>query len=210
MHDNNKPMDQTPKGAHTPTKGLGTGTGILPEEVISLQEEMNRDMEHLLMTRSSLAAHRRKQVSDFQAALHQNQVVATESIREATAHCTMAIREAESHCATDIREVVSHCGADIREAEAHSVAQACSIQQSHSEDMQHLRTDTLEKEGRGHLSFLSVCEVTLQACPPDALGIVMYPLHLITGNMSLATLLCLTHQASTTRSPSSTCVLPRG
>ena len=57
MPDNNEPLDQTPKGAHTPTKDLGAGTSILPKEVISLQEEMNRAMEHLLMARSSLDAH---------------------------------------------------------------------------------------------------------------------------------------------------------
>ena len=72
MPDDNELPDQTPKGTHRPTKGLGAGTGILPKEVNSLQEEMNRAMECLLMTRSSLDDCQRKQVSDFQAALHQN------------------------------------------------------------------------------------------------------------------------------------------
>ena len=39
-------------------------------------------------------------------------------------------------------------------------------------------------------------------CPPNALGILMYLLHLLTGNMSLATLLSPPHQASTTREES--------
>ena len=57
MHDDNEPLEQTPKGAHTPTKGFGAGACILPKEVIALQEEMNRAMECLLMSRSSLDAH---------------------------------------------------------------------------------------------------------------------------------------------------------
>ena len=72
MCDDNEPMDQTPKGAHTPTKGLGAGASILPKEVISLHEETKRAMECLLMTKSSLDTWQRKQVSDFQVALHQN------------------------------------------------------------------------------------------------------------------------------------------
>ena len=77
-----------------PTKTPGADTGALPEEVILLQEEMNRTMGSLLMTRSSLDTHQRKQVSDFETALHQNEAEATEAIRKAKAHCGAAIREA--------------------------------------------------------------------------------------------------------------------
>ena len=100
---------------------------------------------------------------------------------------------------------------DIKEGESYSTAQACSIQQSHLEGMQCLKMDALEEEGRDCLSFLSTCGVALQACPPNALGILMYPLHLLTGNMPLAALLSLPHQASTTREEStlmSTLVAP--
>ena len=31
MPDDNEPLDQTPKGTYTPTKGLGAGAGILPK-----------------------------------------------------------------------------------------------------------------------------------------------------------------------------------
>ena len=101
-----------------------------------------------------------------------------------------------------VREAGSHCAAEIREAESYSAAQACSIQQSHLEGMQSLKTDALEEEGRDHLSFLSACGAALQACPPNVLGILMYPLHLLTGNMSLATLLSLLHQVYTNREES--------
>ena len=124
MADDNEPPDQTPKGACTPTKGLGAGAAILPKEVFSLQEEMNRAMECLLTTRSSLDAHQRKQVSDFQKALGQNQDVATKTIREAKTHYAVTVREVESCCA-----------AEIREAESYSTTQGHSIQQSHSEGM---------------------------------------------------------------------------
>ena len=46
--DDTEPIDQTPKVVCTPTtlptKTLGADTGALPEEVISLQEEMNKVM----------------------------------------------------------------------------------------------------------------------------------------------------------------------
>ena len=90
----------------------------------------------------------------------------------------------------------------LERLESYSVAQAHSIQQSHSEDMQHLKIDALEEEGRDHLSFLSACGVALQACPQNAPGVLMYPLHLLTGNMSLDTLKSPPHQASTSREES--------
>ena len=111
-------------------------------------------------------------------------------------------RQWPTHCVATVREVESHCMVEIREAESYSVAQACSMQQSHLEGMQHLETDALGEEGRDHLSFLSACGAALQACPPNAFGILMYPLHLLTGNISLATLLFPPHQASTTREES--------
>ena len=120
---------------------------------------MNRAMECLLTTRSSLDAHQRKQVSDFQVALCQNQDVATETIREPKAHCTVTVKEAESHCVAEIRKV-----------ESYSMAQACSIQQSHSEGMQHLKMDALEEEGRDCLSFLSACGVHCRPVPQMPLG----------------------------------------
>ena len=60
MPNDNGPLDWTPKGNHTPTKGPGASTGILPKEVILLQEEMNRAMKYLIMTRLSLDIHQRK------------------------------------------------------------------------------------------------------------------------------------------------------
>ena len=66
-------------------------------------------MECLLMTGWSLDACWSKQVSDFQAALHQNQKLATETIREAKAHCMVTVREAESHCVAEIREAELFC-----------------------------------------------------------------------------------------------------
>ena len=92
-------------------------------------------------------------------ALHQNQDVATETIREANAYYVATVREVESHCV-----------AEIRQAESYSMAQAHSIKQSHLEGMQHLEVAALEEEGRDCLSFLSVCRVALQACLQMPLG----------------------------------------
>ena len=61
-----------------------------------------------------------------------------------------------------------------------------SIQQSHTEDMQHLEMDAMEEEGRDHLSFLATCGKALQACPQEVHGVLMGPLQLLMGNIPLA------------------------
>ena len=121
---------------------LGPGAGTLPGDVIQLQEEANRALGHLLLTRSSL------KVLDFDMALHQNESETTKAIKEAKALCACTIREAEAHQvmlmgeaeaqhATCIREAKANCtiaevenccSMAIRKAESHGTKQACSIQ----------------------------------------------------------------------------------
>ena len=130
--DDVEPIDQTLKEICTPTtlpaKTLGPGTGILPKNMVQLQKEVNKVLESLLMTRSSLDAHKRKQVLDFEMALHQNESEATEAIREAKALCgstsreahvchTTLIRETEVQHATLVREAETKCASIITEAE---------------------------------------------------------------------------------------------
>ena len=62
-------------------------------------------------------AHRGKQVSDFEMALHQKEAEATKAIREAKAQCGATIREAEGCCNTHIREAKAHHTTLIRKAE---------------------------------------------------------------------------------------------
>ena len=52
--------------------------------------------------------------------------------------------------------------------------------------------EALGKEGQDCQSFLEACRAALQACPPEAHGVLMYPLQLLTENMSLASLLVTT------------------
>ena len=186
-------------------------TGALPQEVTLFQEEMNKTIGHLLMTRMSLDACQWKQVSDFKMALCWNGAEATEAIKEAKAHCGATIREAEACCTTLVREVEAchatlirvveddcattfaeaeaSCTTDIRKAESHCHERVHSIPKSHDEDMQHLEMDTIEKEGRDCLSFLAACGVALQACSPEACGVLMGPNQLLMENIPLATLL---------------------
>ena len=76
----------------------------------------------LLMTRVAVDAHQRKQVSDFEMAIHENEAEATETIRETKAHCRAAIREAETHNATTVRKAEDHCTTSITVAEVHCIA----------------------------------------------------------------------------------------
>ena len=108
---------------------------------------------------------------------HENKAQATEAIREVKAHCLETIREVEAACLDHTQ----------------------TIQQSHSGSMQCLEREAIEEEGRDHQSFLAACGVDLQACPPEAHGVLMYPLQLLMGNMSLATLLAIPPQTSTAK-----------
>ena len=158
--DITQPFIQPPKVAYAPitlpTKTLGADMGALPDDVLSLKEEMNSAMGCLLMTRTSIGAHQRKQVSDFETAIHQNEAEATEAIRQAKVCCGSAIRVAEACCAADIREAESCCA-----------GHACTIQQSHSNNVQHLEREAIE-EGKDHQFFLFACRVALEVCPPEA------------------------------------------
>ena len=98
------------------------------------------------MTRASMDACHRKQVSDTKATFCKNDAQATEAIREAKACCAAAVREVEAAC-------MDH---------------ACAIQQLHSDSMQSLEREAIVEEGRDSQSFLAACRVALQACPPEA------------------------------------------
>ena len=55
-----------------------------------------------------------------------------------------------------------------------------------------MEREAIEEEGRNCQSFLTACRVALQVCPPEACGVLMCPLQLLMGNMSLAALLAIT------------------
>ena len=63
--------------------------------------------------------------------------------------------------------------------------------------MQKMEREAIEEEGMDCQSFLTVCRVALPVFPPEACGLLMYPLQLLMGNMSLATLLAISPQSST-------------
>ena len=85
----------------------------LPDEVLHLQEEMNNAMSHLLTTWDSLDAHWQMLISDTKTALHQNEVNATDTIKEVKTHCLGSICEAEALQAVAIREAEATCSISI-------------------------------------------------------------------------------------------------
>ena len=117
--------------------------------------------------------------------------------RQKTCHTT-TIKEAEAHCTTTIMETEAHRVAEIRDAESHCVDHAHAIQQSYSNNIQCLEREATEEEGKDWQSFLATCGMALQVWPPEACGVLMCPLQLLMGNMSLATLLATPSQVSTT------------
>ena len=84
------------------------------------------------------------------------------------------------------------CAVTIRETETACVGHTCTLQQSLVESMQDLECEAIEKEGWDCQCFLQACRAALQSCPPEAHGVLMYSLQLLTGNMSLTALLMTT------------------
>ena len=125
---------------------------------------------------------------DFETTFHQNEAQTAKAIKEVRAHCVTAIWDAEATCT-----------AAIGEAEAACTKHAHILQQSHRECMQEMQREAIEEEGRDCQSFLTACGVVLQVCPPEAHGVLMCPLQLLMGNMSLATLLTHSSQSSTAK-----------
>ena len=165
---------------------LRADPGALLEEVLRLQREINVAMGQLLTTRATMDSDQRRLVSNTETALHQNEGKTAKAIKEAKACCTATILDTEAMSA-----------AAIREAETACADHAHTLEQSHRESMQDIVCEAIEKEGWDHQSFLDVCGVALQACPPEAHEVLMYPLQLLTGNMSLAALLVTTPQPAT-------------
>ena len=120
-------------------------------------------------------------------------------IKEAEAKCAWIIMEAEANCTSIIAEAEACCTTDVRKLESCCAEHACSIQQLHTEGMQHLEMEAIEEEGRHCLYFLATCGTALQACPPETHGVLRGPLQLLMGNMSLATPSECSPQVSSTR-----------
>ena len=66
------------------------------------------------------------------------------------------------------------------------------------DSMEGLEREAIEEEEIDCQSFLTICRVALQVCPPEAHMVLMCPLQLLMENMSLATLLAISSQLSTT------------
>ena len=131
--DDAEPDDPTLEEISLPVKTLGLGANILPGDVFQLQEEVGKALGWLLATRSSLNACLRKQISDFEMALHQNESETTKVIKEARTFCVHTIREAEAHWAKLISKAEAWHTACIKEAKANcasTIAEAkncCSV-----------------------------------------------------------------------------------
>ena len=91
-------------------------------------------------------------------------------IREAEANCTSNVGEAEAICTSIIMEAEAHCTADVRKVESCCAEHAHSIQQLHTECMQHLEMEAMEEEGRDCLSFPSHLWNGTAGLPPEAHG----------------------------------------
>ena len=108
-------------------------------------------------------------------ALHENDLEATRSIKEAKVTCTHSIEEAKNCCSTAIKE-----------AEAQRASQAVSIEQSHHKAVQHLEEESIGEEGKSQLNFLSICQAALQTSPPELHSMLVASYHVLLGHASMS------------------------
>ena len=157
-------------------------------------------MVHLPTVRASVDAHWQRVISEVEITPCLNDNKTSKAIKGVKAHYAAAlgnakatyvatIREAEATCSATTGEAEAICTIAVREAEAASVAQASKLQQVHQETMQTLEDEAIKEEKDAYQSFLWAYGAVLQACPNEALGVLMYPIRLLTGNMSLTSLL---------------------
>ena len=168
-----------------PDETQGPSGNAPSSDVTQLQEKTNKALGCLLVMRSTINTHQRKEVSDFGMALHQNDSEITKAIKAAKALCAQTIREveaccavlineaevwhatcikeAEADCAHTLAEAENCCSTAIREAESQGASQVHLIQQSHAKDIQHLEAEAIEEEKRDCLTFLATCSTVLRA-----------------------------------------------
>ena len=181
--------------------------------VAQLWEEANKALDHLLVTRYSLDARKKRQVSNFGMALHQIESDTTEAIKEVKALCACTTWDMETHlmaltseakvshatclkgiedeCSFALAEAENCCSTTIRQAESNSASRAHSTQQSHAKDIQHLEAEAIEEVGKDCLALLTACSATLRASPPEDCDIIVTPYHLLLGNAPTSTLLSI-------------------
>ena len=146
-------------------------------------------MSHLLTLQASLDAHWWRLISDTGTTLCQNEAKASKAIKEVKAHCAAsvleaealyaeAIREAETTHSTSIMEAEGGCVTAVREVVAACVAPAFDFQQAHGETMWALESEAIGEDGQAQQSSLQAYGTALQACPTEALGVLMYPIQL--------------------------------
>ena len=133
------------------------------------------------------------------------------TICEAMDLYVMAIREAETNCSTSIMEVEGCHVTAIREVEAACMVHALDLQQAYGETIWALESEAIEEDEWAHQSFLWACRAALWACPAEALGVLMYPIQLLMGNISLTGLLTAAPQQTTSlRGPIPSPSTPKG
>ena len=173
---------------------------------------MNNTMRCILTLQALLDIQQWRLVSDIETTLHQNKAKAAEDIKivkacyagticEAKAMYAMAIREAETNCSTSIMEAEGGHSTVVREVEATYVPCALDLQWAHGEAIRTLESEAIKEGGRACQSFLQACGAVLQACPTESLGILMYSIQLLTGNMSLTGLLMAAPQQTHSTRP---------
>ena len=164
---------------------------------------MKNAIVHLLTARTSVDTRHQRIISETKVGHCQNEINTAEAIREVKARYASTIGDAESAYMTPMRkaeathsastsEVEVICATRVRKAEAVNVVQGSKLQQEHQKAMQNQEEEALEEEKHSCQSFLWACGVALQAYPSEALGKLMYPLHLLTGSMSLPGLITAT------------------
>ena len=163
-----------------------------PTDASYLQEKANKALGELLVTKSSINAHRQKAVWELGMKLHHSNSEMTESIKTAQATyaqttqdtkalCPATVKEAKATCTHTIWEAKALCSLAIRDAEIQGAAWADLLHWEYTKTIQQLEEQVIQEEGESQIDFLSACQATMHACPLELQGTVVTSYHILMG-----------------------------
>ena len=183
-----------------------------PTDAGQLWEKVNKALEELQATKSSIDTCRQKVVWELDMELCWNDSKMVESIKEARAICTHATLDAEAFCSAAVKEgkatctstvqqTKAICSTAIRDAETWGASQAESLHRQHAKTIKHLEEQVIQEEGKSQSLCLSSC-LTSQPCWPqrctgrflshiDGAGTHTPLIHLITRSLPYWATICL-------------------
>ena len=122
--------------------------------------------------------------------------------------CSAVVKEAKTTRGHIIQEAKATCSKAVREVEAWRTSQAESFQREHGNIMWDLEEQVIWEESRSQADFLSACQVSLYASPPQLKSALVASYHILLGQTPPSPPLILLQRASPVEEQPTSTALP--